>query len=328
MTSASDSGEFFLDPAAIPPVVHGRYLPLGVVGEGASTRVYHAYDTFTGRDVALQILRRDPALEPIRHRFLTATRPVLTLQHPAVVSCFEAGETEAGDPYVVMELLRGETLGDRLARGGPLPWSAAVPLFLDAAAGLAAIHEAGLVHRDVKPDNLFLVGPPGAPERLKVLDFGLAMRLDSGEETGELVVGTTEYMPPEQVLCDPVDARSDVYSLGAVLFRALTGELPFGDVRRNQTLAHHLMTPAPPPSWLVEDLPAALGALIQTALRKHPDNRFATMRELHAALERIALGFEACPCCAPPLRLDPDRYEPRGARGSAALRALGAALAA
>ncbi len=312
----------------LPPVVRGRYLPLSLLGEGASTRVYRAYDVESGHDVALQILRDDPELGPIRSRFLGATRAVIEIRHPAVVACYDAGETTAGEPFAVMELLRGETLGAHLARVGRLPWRAAVSLFLDAASGLAALHEAGLVHRDVKPDNLFLVGPLGAPERLKVLDFGLSKRVQSGAEPSQQwVVGTTEYMPPEQVLCDPVDARSDVYALGAVLFRALTGELPFAEVPRNRVLAHHLVTPAPPPSWLVEDLPPGLAAIVATSLRKHPDNRFEAMEAMACALGSVADGDDP-PFEAPRLRRDPDRYEPRREHASEVLRALGDSLAA
>ncbi|MBN2191475.1 MAG: serine/threonine protein kinase [Polyangiaceae bacterium] len=313
---------------ALPPTVHGRYVPLSVVGEGSSTTVYRAYDVFADRDVALQILRSDPELEPIRRRFLSATRAVIEIRHRAVVTCLDAGETETGDPYAVMELLEGQTLGDYLGRVGRIPWTEAMPLFLEAAAGLGAIHAAGLVHRDVKPDNLFLLGPVDAPKHVKILDFGLLTRMEgSSEAVQEWVVGTTEYMPPEQVLCDPVDARSDIYSLGAVLFRALTGELPFAEVPRNRVLAHHLVSPAPPASWLVDDLPPGLSAIISTALRKDPENRFATVRAVREALERVALGslpaFEA-----PPLTHAPDRYEPRGEASSAALRALGGSLAA
>jgi len=312
----------------LPPVVRGRYLPLSLLGEGASTRVYRAYDVDSGRDVALQILRDDPELEPLRGRFLSATRAVIQIRHPAVVCCLDAGQTVAGQPFAVMELLRGETLGAHLARVGRLPWRAALPLFLDAAAGLSALHRAGLVHRDVKPDNLFLVGARDAPERVKLLDFGLSQRVQSGVEPGPpWVVGTTEYMPPEQVLCDPVDARSDVYALGAVLFRALTGELPFAEVPRNRVLAHHLVTPAPPPSWLVEDLPPGLAAVVATALRKHPDNRFATMDAMARALGSVT-GAAGPAFEAPPLRRAPDRYEPRREHASEALRALRESIAA
>lgn len=312
--------------APLPPAVRGRYLPLELIGEGAGTRVYRAYDTHTGRDIALQILREMGELEPLRRRFLKSARAAMRVCHPAVVSCFEAGETEAGLPYVTMELLRGETLGRLLGRVKRLDPALALRLFLDAAAGLAAIHRAGLIHRDVKPDNLFLVGPRGAPLGLKVLDFGLCKLITSGhEEPSHLIVGTTEYMPPEQVVCDPVDARSDVYSLGAVMFRTLTGELPFA-AQQTSMMAHHLVTPAPPPSWLVDELPPGLQGAVLAALRKHPDNRFDSMAALHATLERIAEG-EGRVGDEPPLTHDPDRYEPRGEHARRALRAIGALAA-
>jgi serine/threonine-protein kinase len=290
--------------------------------------VYRAFDAVTGNDVALQILRDEPELEPIRRGFLRAAGAALNVRHPAVARCLDAGETERGDPYVVMELLRGQTLGQYLERVGRIPWPQAVRYLLDATAGLSAIHQAGLVHRDVKPDNLFLVGPLGAPTGLKVLDFGyLIGMVGEGEPADDWVVGTTEYMPPEQVLCDPVDARSDIYSLGAVLFRTLTGELPFAGVARQRLLAHHLVSPVPPASWLVEDLPSGLVAVISTALRKHPDNRFPSMAAMRQELVNIALDASP-PFEVPALARDPDRYEPRGEQARAVLRALGAALAA
>ncbi len=310
-------------PSPLPPAVHQRYLPLQLIGQGAATRVYRAYDTQTGRDVAVQLLRDAPELAPVRRRFVRAARAAMQISHPAVVSYFETGKTETDTPYLVMELLRGETLGEYLARERQLEPGLAVRLFLDAAAGLGAIHRRGLVHRDIKPDNLFLIGPKNAPHRLKVLDFGLAQLVRDSQRTPQpLVVGTTEYMPPEQIVCDPVDARSDVYALGAVMFRALTGELPFAEQSHRSIMAHHLITPVPPPSWLVDGLPPGLQTVVLRALRKHPDNRFATMNVLQVALEQIAEGNGDL-LREPPLVHDPDRYVPQCKHASEAFRAFG-----
>jgi serine/threonine protein kinase len=259
----------------------------------------------------------------LKRRFIKAARAAMQVCHPAVVTYFETGESETGQPYVVMELLRGETLGEFLAREERLDSGLALRLFLDAASGLSEIHRMGLVHRDIKPDNLFLVGPRGAPFRLKVLDFGLAKLIRSNHKASRpMIVGTTEYMPPEQIVCDPVDARSDVYSLGAVMFRALTGELPFAEQSYKNIMAHHLVTPVPPPSWLVDELPHGLQTVVLRALRKHPNNRFPTMNVLHAALERIADG-QGGEILEPPLAHEPDSYVPQCEHASEALRALG-----
>jgi serine/threonine-protein kinase len=309
-------------PCPLPAAIRQRYLPLQLIGEGAGTRVYRSYDTRTGRDVAVQLLKDGAELAPLQRRFVKAARAAMQVCHPAVVSHFEVGETDAGQPYVVMELLRGETLAEYLAREERLDPVLALRLFLDAAAGLREIHRAGLVHRDIKPGNLFLVGPRGAPQRLKVLDFGLAKLVRSNQRPPRpLIVGTTEYMPPEQILCDPVDARSDVYSLGAVMFRALTGELPFAEQPHISIMAHHLVTPIPPPSWLVDELPPGLQTVVLRAMRKHPDNRFPTMHVLEAALERIADG-DGNYILEPPLTRDPDSYVPQCEHATEALRAF------
>lgn len=273
--------------------------------------------------MAVQLLKDRPELAPLRRCFVRASRAAMQVSHPAVVNYFESGETDEGQPYVVMEYLRGETLRQLLAREERLDPTLALRLFLDAAAGLSEIHRAGLVHRDIKPDNLFLVGPRGAPSRLKVLDFGLAQLIRSNRKKSRpLIVGTTEYMPPEQIVCDPVDARSDVYSLGAVMFRALTGELPFAELPHKSMMVHHLVTPVPPPSWLAEELPPGLQTVVLRALRKHPDNRFPTMNALSAALELISIG-DGHELIEPPLAHQPDTYVPQCEHAQDALRALG-----
>lgn len=203
----------------------------------------------------------------------------------------------------------------------------ALRLVRQAAHALEAVHGAGIVHRDVKPDNLFLVGTVGTPELLKVLDFGMA-KLETSvyPESDSSILGTVQYMPPEQILVEPVDGRTDVYALGVVLFRALTGHLPFEGPDKASIIRHQLFSPVPPPSWLVEDLPPELEEIILRATQKNPRDRYPSMREFGAALDRY-VGLVDLPS-------DPrgressienllgSRYEPVTAQGKRALEIL------
>jgi serine/threonine-protein kinase len=225
-------------------------------------------------------------------------------------------------PYLVMEILLGETLGEFLRREGSMPGDLALTFARQVAAGLAAAHRAGVIHRDIKPDNLFLLGERGEPYGIKVLDFGLAKRTHGSHfSAGGMVLGTIEYMSPEQLLTDPVDARTDVYGLGVVMFRMFTGQLPF-DVKADLgMLAHQLLSPAPPPSWLNEAMDPRIELVMLTAMRKHPENRYPTMDDLLADME-IILGLRPEQPVARPLQRDPDRYEPQTPRAREAAAVL------
>jgi serine/threonine-protein kinase len=216
-----------------------------------------------------------------------------------------------------MEALVGESLGDLLRRQQAVPPDLTLILARQAVAGLAAAHRAGVVHRDVKPDNLFLLGPQGDPLGLKVIDFGMARNVDGAGSGATLTAeGTLQYMPPEQILGDPVDARTDVYALGVVLFRMLTGHLPFDTEPGVDLLAHQLFSPAPPPSWIVETLDPRLERVVLRAMRKHPDNRYPSMQALLADLDGI-VGLRSGPSDRPaaPAADVPDVYHPVNARG-------------
>ncbi len=295
-------------------VLGGRYEVIHHLDRGATADVYLARDLVTGFKVVAKVLDEKAATTPdLRSRFLIGAQAAMKICHPNVVQILEVDEPEAYRPYSIMEVLRGETLGHLLRRGELLPAETAVLMSRHLASGLHAVHQAGIVHRDVKPDNIFLVGPIGEPTAAKILDFGLAKCDTGGEEN--VVLGTGQYMSPEQVLGDHVDARSDVYALGIVMFRMFTGHLPWDLELGVELLRHQLVSPAPPPSWLNEDLDPRIEAIILRALCKHPENRFASMQELVDALDIILCISDAPPkpiFDVSPSRV-PDSYSPASA---------------
>jgi serine/threonine-protein kinase len=293
-----------------------------LLAKGGMAEIYVAREVSSGREVALKTLSGAAAESPELCRRLAREADVTrAVCHPNVVTLRDRGRMHDDTPFIVLELLLGETLGEYLLREGRVRGDRLPRIAWQAAAGLAAAHRVGIVHRDVKPDNLFLCGPVGEPHSVKVLDFGLAKAPSpQSSNAAPSVKGTLEYMAPEQVVAEPVDARADVYALGVVMFRALTGELPFDDVCVTDLLSHHLKSAAPPPSWLVDDLDPALDRVVLTATRKHPGNRYASMDDLLEDLRRVIGKREAV--VGAPLVHHPDRYEPWTEIGRRALGLL------
>lgn len=269
-------------------VIAGRYELGSLIGQGSMARVYSARDLSTQVNVAVKILsRRFAEIESERRRFFREARAALTIDHPNVVKVLDVGRRIDGRPFIVIEHLQGESLGECLRRRKQMPLNTALPIFRDAALGLQAVHEAGIVHRDVKPDNIFLLGEPDAPTGVRLVDFGLAkLHAHKGSKSGT-TLGTAAYMPPEQVLSEVVDARADIYSLGVVVFRALTGHLPFEGENDLDMLAHQVLLRAPPPSWFLDSLDARVDSIVLHAMRKHPDNRYADMGAFARDLQRL-----------------------------------------
>lgn len=226
--------------------------------------------------------------------------------------------TAWGEPFMVTEALVGETLGDRLAETPRLSSKLACEIARDTARGLAAIHRAGYVHRDVKPDNLFLCDADRHGVTVKVIDFGFCTEAQRANEEGRNVLGTLEYIAPEQALAEAIDGRSDVYGLGVVLFRCVTGELPF-DASARGVITHHLVSHVPPPSWLVDDLEPWVDPVVLSATRKHPDNRYASMADL---LDDLDAALAGKPVSGAPARVEPDEYRPKSEKGRAAVENL------
>jgi len=261
----------------------GKYRLGKKLGEGAFGLVFIARDTGLDRDVALKFLRSHHVSNPqVRERFLQEARAAGKLSHPGIVTVYELGTARDGTVFIAMELLRGESLHDRLRRVGSLAPEAALEICRQIASVLQAAHQAGIVHRDLKPDNIFLTVDPTMPggERVKVLDFGIA-KLASPEataiQTGSLVIGTPRYMSPEQCSSSAnVDHRSDIYALGCILYELVCGRALF-DGAVGEVIAKHQLVAPPAARERVPDLPPALDRLISWMLAKEPGRRPQTM---------------------------------------------------
>ncbi|HEY4105618.1 MAG TPA: serine/threonine-protein kinase [Polyangiaceae bacterium] len=306
----------------LPKLLAGRYSVDRYLDQGGTSRVYLGWDELCEDDIVIKVLTDEAArCDVLRSHFLVGSRAALAVVHENVVRVLAVREPEVGAPYLVMELLKGELLADLLDRRPQLSARATLSLAAQTAAGLGALHAAGIVHCDLKPENLFVTSTPSAAKLVKILDFGLAeVRGERTAHEAPSVRGTAQYMAPEQVLGDPVDARTDVYALGVVMFRMLTGQLPF-DLKLSATLLRHQLTSkAPPPSWLREDLDPNVEAIVLKAMRKNPENRYASAAVLLADLERVQNGGGIEPAREASVI---DAYTPQSAQGEKAAQMLG-----
>ncbi|MGE9696973.1 protein kinase domain-containing protein [Streptomyces sp. NRRL F-5630] len=276
-------------------IAGGRYRLEELLGAGGMASVHLAYDAALDRRVAIKTLHTDLGREPaFRERFRREAQAVAKLSHPHIVSVFDTGEDQLDGvttPYIVMEYIEGDPLGTLFERDvrahGAMPAPRALKITGDVLAALELSHEMGLVHRDIKPGNV-MVNRRGV---VKVMDFGIARAIQSGvtsmTQTG-MVVGTPQYLSPEQALGRPVDARSDIYSVGVMLFQLLTGRLPF-DADSPFAIAYaHVQEQPPVPSTLNSALTPAIDALLARALRKNPAERFPHAEAMREECERVA----------------------------------------
>jgi serine/threonine-protein kinase len=267
----------------------GRYRLKRRLAAGGMGDVWLAYHPGLKRDVAVKILRPDERERSSMAlaRFEREVRSTAELAHPNTVRVFDYGATEDGLWYYVMELLEGETLADYVSRLGPLAPARAVHIIGQAARALAEAHERGIVHRDVKPENLFLTSLGGEHDFVKVIDFGIAkVQSTDGKmtETGSLL-GTPAYMSPEMAMGLSADARSDVYALGSVLYFLLSGRPPFEAENAGALIFAHVNERVVPPSRVIgRPIPSDVEAVVMRALAKDPNERFATGAELALAL--------------------------------------------
>jgi serine/threonine-protein kinase len=273
-------------------VLDGKFQIEKALASGAAGDVYEAMHLGLGARVAVKVLRPGiPETADLRRkRFMREARVAARLKSENVVRVYDIVAPEQGRTYIVMELLQGETLADRVKRG-PLPITEAVDFVLQVAKPLAEMHDEGIVHRDVKPSNLFLARDADGKERIKLLDFGVAAfqqpvaRADSSLTLSEAVVGTPRYMAPEQVISSKsVDARADVWALGVTLYELLGGSPPF-DGQTVLAVLNQIEHQEPPPLAVARpEVPVALAAVVHACLAKDPGGRPASARALMEAL--------------------------------------------
>ncbi|HLL77374.1 MAG TPA: protein kinase [Pyrinomonadaceae bacterium] len=277
----------------IGQVLDGKYRLDAVLGEGGMGTVYRATHLLIDRPVAVKVLRphfvEDAAAQ---QRFRREARAAGRLRHPNAVAVTDFGDTPEGYVYIVMELLEGRTLREMIAAEGPLPAARGVSLMEQAAAAVAAAHEAGVIHRDLKPGNIFVVQGEGARPVVKVLDFGIAkLAADSSEDSGAknltqtgVMIGTPRYMSPEQCDGEKLTPASDVYSLGVILYEMLTGAPPFNGPTPLAVALQHSSKPPRPPRELVPAIPEELERVVLRALAKSPAGRPANAGEFRREL--------------------------------------------
>src|SRR3954467_13269977 len=283
-------------------LLRGRYRLEERIGSGGMSTVYRAFDETLERWVAVKVLHHTMEDDPIQlERFRREARTVARLNHPNVVTVIDAGEDE-GHPFIVFEYVDGDTLKGKIKRSGPLPIPEAVAYAIEIGRGLMAAHQERLphrrrkaahqerlVHRDVKPQNV-LIDPDG---RAKVTDFGISRSLDADGLTATgRVLGTTDYVAPEQALGEDVTEQSDVYSLGICLFEMLTGGVPFTAESQVGVAMKHVRDPLPDVQSLRPEVSAALAAVVEKATSKERRNRYADAAEMVDDLEQ-ALAIEA-----------------------------------
>jgi len=294
------------DEALQETVLENRYRLERRIGSGGMGTVYLAQQIALRIPVAVKVLHREHSDDFTRnYRLLREARVAARVAHPNVTRVLDLGRTPDGLVFSVMEYLDGEDLSQRLAREGMLPWSMVRRILRQAVLGLRAAHAIGVIHRDVKPSNVFLVAPAEArPEQVKLLDFGLAKAEDPlrtfGENlTRDAIIGTMDYMAPERVLGDQADARTDVYSLGVMMFEMLTGRRPWssegGPVR---AMIQRVKEDPPPLPPFLPGVPAAMGDVVRRAMAREPNDRFSTLRELEAAM-REATSKQDAPAPTP-----------------------------
>src|SRR5438874_322716 len=281
-----------------------HYRILEHLGEGGMGVVYLAEDTLLGRRVAIMTLHSRTGHDPMfRGRFLREARAVSALSHPHIATIYDYGETEASEPYIVMELIKGSTLGE-LMLTEKLTVARSIEIIKQVAEALAEAHHHGIIHRDIKPTNVAI----NERGRVKVLDFGLAKQVALSSEADDdpeqptlmvshtregVIVGTPLYLSPEQALGNEIDGRADLFSLGSLLYECIAGKPPFFGKSTADICAKVLRDDPPPPSSLNRDVSKDLDRVTLKCLAKKPEARYQTADELVGALERIQSDLDS-----------------------------------
>jgi serine/threonine-protein kinase len=304
-------------------LVGGKYRVVRVIGEGGMGTVYEARHEHLGSSVALKFLHPDLAQRPpLVARFLQEARVSATIKSPYVTQVVDVDQTAEGAPYLVMELLEGESLDSRMARGMPLPLALALDIGLQILLALEAAHAHGVVHRDLKPDNVWL-GPPATSPHVKLLDFGIA-KLKSSQEFLQVatrpgsMMGTPAYMAPEQAIsADQVDHRADLYSFGVILYEMLSGSRPVDTDDANEMLVRLARGEVHPLATKNPDVPRGVAELVDRLVAPNPDRRPPSAAAAHAELSRQVMA-PASSRGTVSATLPPDDGRPAASVGAAA----------
>ncbi len=280
-------------------VIDDKYRLVGLLGTGGMGEVYEAQHVYLGRKVAVKLLRPELTANPEAvQRFHREAQAASNIGHDCIVEILDFGKLDDGTNYLVMEYLEGTPLSDITVQG-PVDPLRGLDIMIQMCDGLAAAHRSGIIHRDMKPENVFLVHDSHGRERVKILDFGIAKVTDNESDqhltkTGA-IFGTPHYMSPEQAKGEPLDQRSDIYSVGVIMYELFTGTVPFKGESFMGVLTQHITSAPPPPSQIRSDIPPVIEEIILRAIAKEPENRFQSMEEFIEALEnaRVALGGNA-----------------------------------
>jgi serine/threonine-protein kinase len=277
----------------------GRYIVTGVLGRGAMGTVYRALDPLIERTVALKVLAIDMQTASdsgFRERFFREAKSAGSLNHPNIVTIHDVGECD-GTPYIAMEFLPGLTLRESLDSGVVLPVRKIIDVGMLVARGVDYAHQNGVIHRDIKPANIMLA----RSGTVKIMDFGIAIASDTARTMPDAVLGSPRYMAPEQILNAPVDARTDVFALGVVLYEMLAGKDPFEGSTIPAVMHKVLHVTPPPPTSFNPDVPPALDAIVMRALAKNPQDRFQRAKDLGRALGALRRELKSVPARGPSL---------------------------
>jgi serine/threonine protein kinase len=291
------------EDALVGRVLDGRYRLLRRLGRGGMGAVYEAEHAKLESKVAIKVLQASLSTnEKYRKRFLREARAASAIESAHIVRSSDFGATDDGLLYFAMELMEGQDLEQHLQGCSRIEWALFDPILFQVTSALRAAHKRGVIHRDVKPSNCFLCATEAWPPLVKVLDFGIA-KINAAAADGESPVATLEtltatnelfgtiaYMAPEIIEGQPADARSDIYALGVMMFRALTGQLPFTSPNVYKLLQQHVSTPVPSLRALVPEIPAAVESVVFRAMAKHAGHRYQTIDELEGALEAAREG--------------------------------------